>query len=221
MVFPAFFSLSLTFAIRLSWSEPQSAPGPVFADTIGLLQRRQWHPTPVLLPGKSYGQRSLVGCSPWVARSHTRLSNFTFTFFFPALEKEMATQSSVLAWRVPGMGETGGLPSMGLHRVGHNWETSLSLFTFLHWRRKWQPTAVFLPGEFQGRGRLMGCHLWGRTESDRTEATYSSSIFLDPVFLLFSPPILPPSLISFFSAFFLSIMCLYLYLCNTPDLSNL
>ena len=49
--------------------------------------------------------------------------------------------------------------------------TSLSLFTFMHWRRKWQPTPVFLPGESQGRGSLVGCHLWGLTESDTTEAT--------------------------------------------------
>ena len=49
--------------------------------------------------------------------------------------------------------------------------TSLSLFTFMHWRRKWQPTAVFLPGESQGRGSLVGCCLWGHTESDTTEAT--------------------------------------------------
>ena len=55
-----------------------------------------------------------------VAKSWTRLSNFTFTFHFPALEKEMATHSSVLAWRIPGMGEPGGLPSMGSHRVGHD-----------------------------------------------------------------------------------------------------
>ena len=55
-----------------------------------------------------------------VAQSQTRLSNFTFTFHFHALEKEMATHSSVLAWRIPGTGEPGGLPSMGLHRVGHN-----------------------------------------------------------------------------------------------------
>ena len=46
-----------------------------------------------------------------------------------------------------------------------------SLFTFMHWRRKWQPTPVFLPGESQGRGSLLGCRLWGRTESDTTEAT--------------------------------------------------
>ena len=56
-------------------------------------------------------------------------------------------------------------------RVGHDWTTSLSLFTFMHWRRKWQPTPVFLPGESQGRGSLLGCRLWGRTESDTTEAT--------------------------------------------------
>ena len=58
--------------------------------------RRQWHPTPELLPGKSHGGRSLVGCSPWVAKDRTRLSDFTFTFHFHALEKEMATHSSVL-----------------------------------------------------------------------------------------------------------------------------
>ena len=78
------------------------------------------HPTPVLLPGKSHGRRSLVGCS------QTRLSDFTFTFHFHALEKEMATHSSVLAWRIPGTGEPGRLQSMGLLRVGHDWATSLS-----------------------------------------------------------------------------------------------
>ena len=177
-------------------------------------QRRQWHPPPVLLPGKSHGWRSLVGCSPWghtesntterlhfhfslscigegngtplqcsclenprdggawwpavygvaqsrtclkrlsssssrlgegngtslqysclenpmdrgawmaavhgVAEDRTRPSDFTFNFHFHALEKEMATHSCVLAWRIPGMGEPGGLPSMGLHRVGHD-----------------------------------------------------------------------------------------------------
>ena len=56
-----------------------------------------------------------------VAKSQTWLSNFTFTFHFHALEKEMTTHSSVLAWRIPGMGEPGGLPSLGSHRVGHNW----------------------------------------------------------------------------------------------------
>ena len=106
-----------------------------------------------------------------VSKNWTRLGNFTFTFHFHALEKEMATHSSVLAWRIPGTAEPGGLLSMGSHRVGHDWATSLSLFTFMHWRRKWQPTPVFLPGESQGQWGLVGCHLWGCTESDTTEVT--------------------------------------------------
>ena len=83
----------------------------------------------------------------------------------------MATHSSTLAWKIPWMEEPGRLHSMGSLRVGHDWATSLSFFTFLHWRRKWQPTPVFLPGESQGRRSLVGCSLWGRTESDTTEAT--------------------------------------------------
>ena len=70
---------------------------------------------------KSHGWRSLVGCSPWGRKSQTRLSDFTFPFPFHALEKEMATHSSVLAWRIPGTGEPGGLPSMGSHGVRHDW----------------------------------------------------------------------------------------------------
>ena len=62
----------------------------------------------------------LVGCSPWVAKSRTRLSGFTFTFHFHALEKEMATRSRILAWRIPGTEEPSGLPSVGSHRVGHD-----------------------------------------------------------------------------------------------------
>ena len=83
--------------------------------------RRQWHPTPVLLPGESHGWRRLVGCSPGVTKNQTQLSDFTFTFHFHALEKEMAPHCSTLAWRIPGMGEPGGLSSMGSHRVGHDW----------------------------------------------------------------------------------------------------
>ena len=68
----------------------------------------------------------------------------------------MAPHSRTPAWRIPWMEGPGGLQSMGSLRVGHDWATSLSLFTFLHWRRKWQPTPVFLPGESQGRGSLVG-----------------------------------------------------------------
>ena len=88
-------------------------------------RRRPWHHTPVLLPGKSHGRRSLVGCCPW---GH-----------------------------------------MGSQRVGHDSGTSLSLFTFMHWRRKWQPTPMFLPGESQEWGSLVGCRLWGHTGSDTIE----------------------------------------------------
>ena len=102
-------------------------------------RRRWWHPTPVLLPGKSHGWRSLVGCSPWVAKSRTQLSDFTFTFPFHALEKETASHSSVLAWRILGMGEPGGLPSMGLHKVRHDWSDLEAAEAFV---RKWAWLAV-------------------------------------------------------------------------------
>ena len=96
-------------------------------------------------------------------------------FFNPSVgsfpEKAMAPHSSTLAWKIPWMEEPGGLQSLGSLRVKHDWATSLSLFTFMHWKRKWQPTPVFLPGESQGRRSLVGCHLWGRTESDTTEVT--------------------------------------------------
>ena len=82
----------------------------------------------------------------------------------------MAPHSSNLAWNIPWMEEPGGLQSTGSRRVRHDWAPSLSLFTFMHWRRKWQPTPVFLPGESQGWGSLVGCCLWGRTGSDTTEA---------------------------------------------------
>ena len=79
----------------------------------------------------------------------------------------MAPHSSTLDWKIPWTEEPGRLQSMGLAK---SW-TRLSDFTFMHWRRKWQPTPVFLPGEPQGWGSLVGCRLWGRTESDTTEAT--------------------------------------------------
>ena len=90
---------------------------------------------------------------------------------FLSLEKAMATHSSTLAWKIPWTEEPGRLQSMGSLRVGHDWATSLSLFTFIHWRRKWQPIPVFLPGESQGQRSLVGCRLWGRTESDTTKVT--------------------------------------------------
>ena len=94
-----------------------------------------------------------------------------WNFDWDCSEKAMAPHSSTLAWKIPWVEEPGRLQSMGSLRVEHDWATSLSLFTFMRWRKKWQPTPVFLPWESQGWGSLVGCHLWGHTESDTTEAT--------------------------------------------------
>ena len=75
-----------------------------------------------------------------------------FLFCLYLLEKAMSPHSSTLAWKIPWTEEPGRLQSMGSRRVRHDWVTSLSLFTFMHWRRKWQPTPVFLPGESQRWG---------------------------------------------------------------------
>ena len=128
--------------------------------------RKKWQSTPVLLPGKSHGRRSLVAHSPW---GRKELDTIEVTACTPG--KAMALHSSTLAWKIPWKEEPGRLQSMGLWRVGHDWTTSISLFTFMHWRRKWQPTPVFLPGASQGWQSLVGCSLWGRTESDTTEVT--------------------------------------------------
>ena len=88
----------------------------------------------------------------------------------------MAAHSRTLAWKIPWTEEPGRLQSMGQQRVGHDRGTSLSLFTFRHWRRKWQPTTVFLPGEFQGERSLMGCSLWGHTELATTDVTQQQQL---------------------------------------------
>ena len=90
------------------------------------------------------------------------------------LEKAMASHSSTLAWKIPWMEEPGRLQSMWSRRVRHDWATSLSLFTFLHWRRKWQPTPVFLPGESQGWGSLVAA-VYGITQIQTRLKWLSSS----------------------------------------------
>ena len=110
--------------------------------------------------------------SPSLTSYTTRLFYTEFSYLqLPISEKVVAPHSSTLAWKIPWTEEPGRLQSMGSLRVRQDWATSLSLFTCMHWRRKWQPTPVFLPGESQGQGSLVGCHLWGCTESDMTEAT--------------------------------------------------
>ena len=94
------------------------------------------------------------------------------------MEKAMAPYSSTLAWKIPWAEEPCWLQSMGSLTVGRDWATSLSLFTFMHWRRKWQPTPVFLDGESQGRGSLVGCCygvVQSRTRLKRLSSSSSSS----------------------------------------------
>ena len=102
--------------------------------------------------------------------------HFCFVFFQPSRlwyfrEKAMAPYSSTLAWKLSWMEEPGKLQSMRSLRVRHDWVTSLSLFTFMHWRRKWQSTPMFLLGESQERRSLVDCHLRDHTESEMTEVT--------------------------------------------------
>ena len=121
------------------WSEPLTVDGevsqllpclPFYCLVLRPTQRRRWHPTPVLLPGKSMDRGAWWAAVHGVAKSRTRLSDFTFTFLFHALEKEMATHSSILAWRIPGTGEPGGLPSMGVtqSRTRLKWLSRLTLY---------------------------------------------------------------------------------------------
>ena len=101
----------------------------------------------------------------WTLRLLPYLSNSKLPTY--GSEKAMAPTPVLLPGKSHGCEEPGRLQSMGSLKVGYDWATSLSLFTFLHWRRKWQPTPVFLPGE----SCLVGCRLWGCTELDTTEAT--------------------------------------------------
>ena len=137
-------------------------------------RRRKWQPTPVLLPREFCGWQSLVGFCPWGRREldTTEQLHFPFSLSFTGEGNGNPLQCSCLknpmdrgAWwaAVPGVAE-------GRTRL------SDFTFTFTHWRRKWQPTPVFLPGESQGRGSLVGCRLWGRTEPDTTEATQQQQL---------------------------------------------
>ena len=117
LIKPRFTGFSLSSLLQITWTSFLLAKPQFIWLNPNASWRRKWQPTPVLLLGKSHGRSSLVGCSLW---GHEE-SDMTERLHFHALEKEMATHSSVLAWRIPGTGELGGLPSMGSHRVGHDW----------------------------------------------------------------------------------------------------
>ena len=115
---------------------------------------------------------NLITCFPLAGRKAD--TNFQVDPAFVKGEGD-GTHSSTLAWKITWTEEPGRLQSMGSRRVGRDWVTSLSLFTFMHWRRKWRPTPVFLPGESQARGSLVGCRLWDHTCRTRLKRLSSSS----------------------------------------------
>ena len=131
-------------------------------------------PLSFLFPGKSAPDLWVIGSYLWAlvlsALSVSLLVRLNVKYR-ACKAMAMAPHSSPLAWKIPWTEEPGGLQSMGSIGVGHDWATSLWLFTLMHWRRKWEPTPVFLPGESKGQRSLVGCRLWGHTESDTTEAT--------------------------------------------------
>ena len=129
--------------------------------------RRAWQPTPVFMPGESHGQRSLVGYGLWGCKESDTNKQLTHTHTHTHISA-WGTHSSTLAWNIPWMGEPGRLQSMESQRVRQDWVTSLSFYSSF-WRRTWQPTPVFLPGESQAQGSLVGCRLRGCKESDMTK----------------------------------------------------
>ena len=132
-----------TWVQSLGWEDPQ---------------RRAWQPTPVFLPGESHGQRSLASYRPW---GHTELDT---TEWLIGEGNGNPRQYSCLENPIDR-----GAWWAAVHGVAQS-QTQLKQLS-MHWRRKWQPTPVFLAGESQGQRRLVGCHLWGCTESDTTEVT--------------------------------------------------
>ena len=105
--------------------------------------RRQWLPTPVLLPGKSHRRRNLVGCSPWGCKESDTTEQLHFHFSLSRIGEGNGNplHSSVLAWRIPGMGEPGGLPSVGSHRVGHDW-SDLAAAAPVSWKNEFHLSKI-------------------------------------------------------------------------------
>ena len=127
------------------------------------ISRWSWHGERWLEAGETWGHwcsaQVYLGCMLLNTQNYRYLAWSEGKVFQSLMEKEMATHSSTLAWKIPWMEKPGRLQSMGSQRVRHDWATSLSLFTFMHWRRKWQPIPVFWPGESpwtEGPGRLHG-----------------------------------------------------------------
>ena len=122
----------------------------------------------------TYMQSTL--CKMWTRWSTSWISGRNINNLRYAMEKAMASHSSTLAWKIPWTEEPARLQSVRSLRVGHDWATSLWLFTFMHCRRKWQPTLVFLPGESHRQKSLVGYCSEGCKESDMTEQVTHSMV---------------------------------------------
>ena len=118
------------------------------SDTTEVTQQQQQQHTHIYIWVNTFGFYKVHSLAYFCfsSRGHHMHSKYLFIPTYTS-EKAMAPHSSTLAWKIPWTEEPGGLKSVGSLRVGHDWATSLSLFTFMHWRRKWQPAPVFLPGE--------------------------------------------------------------------------
>ena len=146
-----------------------------------------------------------------VAESRTRLSDFTFTFHLQALEKEMATHSSVLAWRIPGMGEPGGLPSMGSHRVGHDWSdlaaAGAAWGKWKHWEQCFHLSSLLLISQYVIKGvtatLILACWTTAALARPSSWQAPTLRVGLDFCLLLYSPE----------PYYFYSIQVLYTHYC--------
>ena len=131
-------------------------------------RRRQWHPTPLLLPGKSHEWRSLVDCSPWGREESDMTEWLHFDFSLSCIGEGNGNHSSVLAWRIPGTGEPIGLPSLGSHRVGHDWN-DLAAVSSLISRSTYLNMVTFTCDIFLQRESVFASTFWRHFESGTTK----------------------------------------------------
>ena len=160
-------SLSRVRLLATPWTVAYQAP-----PSMGFSRQEYWSGVPLPSPLHTLHTYKIV--SSWSTWDKIAKKCFRqYEIEKHIMEKAMAAHSSTLAWQIPWTEEPGRLHSMGWLRLDttERLHFHFSLFTFMHWRRKWQPTPVFLPRESQGRGCLVDCSLWGCTESDTTEAT--------------------------------------------------
>ena len=142
-----------------------------------LLGRRQWHPTPVLLPGKSHGWRSLVGCSPWGHKEQDTTERLHFDFSLSCIGEGNGNPLQCSCLENPRDGGAWWAAVYGVPQSRTRLkQLSSSSSRPLEWRRKWQPTPVLLPGKFHGWRSLVDCSPWGCKESDTTERLHFLSI---------------------------------------------